>query len=462
MNTFNADLLPARFEEAFAGTLIKPGDDGYDAARALWNGTIDAYPALIAQCHTTDDIVAAVTLVRDAGCPFSIRAGGHSVAGLSACDGGVMIDLSKMRKVTVDADARTASVEPGATWADFDSATGAHGLASTGGLISSTGVAGLTLGGGIGWLQRKYGLACDNLISADVVTADGEVLRVSETDHSRLLWGLRGGGGNFGVVARFGFAVHPLSTVVGGLMLFPLSRGKQVLTALRDWAHDAPDEATMLGAIMTAPPEPFVPATLVGQKAVALVGCWCGDPDSGNAALDPLRKLGPSSDVFGPMPYQALQGMLDAGAPRGLRNYFRGGYLSDLDDDVIDVALDHGARMPSPMSAIHLHQMGGAVNRVAVDATAFSGRSAGYTYNVVSTWADPSEDGLHIDANRAFTEALAPLSDGGSYVNFMPDANGDGVQAAYGAELYGRLARLKREYDSGNLFNRNQNVRPAP
>lgn len=462
MNSFNADSLSGPFREAFAGTLIKPGDDVYDAARAVWNGTVDAHPALIAQCHSVDDIVATVNLVRTAGCPFSVRAGGHSVAGLSACDGGVTIDLSKMRNVTVNADAGTASVEPGATWADYDSATSAHGLASTGGLISSTGVAGLTLGGGIGWLQRKFGLACDNLVSADVVTAEGEIVHVSEAEHSGLLWGLRGGGGNFGVVARFGFALHPVSTVLGGLMLFPFSRGKQVLTAFRDWARDAPDEATMLGVIMTAPPEPFVPATLVGQKAVAIVGCWCGDLDAGGAALEPLRKLDPSSDLFGPMPYPALQGMLDAGAPRGLRNYFRGGYASDLDDEFIDVVFEHGARMPSPMSAIHLHQMGGAVGRVAADATAFSGRAAGYTYNIVSTWTEPSEDAIHITANRELSDALAPLSAGGAYVNFLPEAEGDGVRAAYGAELYGRLARLKREYDSGNLFNRNQNIRPAP
>jgi FAD/FMN-containing dehydrogenase len=461
MNTFNADSLPGSFRDAFAGDVIKPSDHRYDAARAVWNGTVDAHPALIAQCLTADDIVAAVNLVRTAGCAFSVRAGGHSVAGLSACDGGVMIDLSRMRKVTVDPEAHTASVEPGATWADYDSATGAHGLASTGGLVSSTGVAGLTLGGGIGWLQRKYGLACDNLMWADVVTADGAIVRASEADHSGLLWGLRGGGGNFGVVAQFGFALHHVSTVLGGLMLFPLSRGREVLTAFRDWAHDAPDEATMLGVIMTAPPEPFVPATLVGQKAVGIVGCWCGDLDAGTAALEPLRTLGPSSDLFGPMPYPALQGMLDAGAPRGLRNYFRGGYVRDLDDEFIDVALAHGSRMPSPMSAIHFHQMGGAVARVAPDATAFSGRPAGFTYNVVSTWVEPGEDHKHIAANREFSAALAPLSDGGSYVNFLPESDGDEVRAAYGAELYGRLSRLKREYDSGNLFNRNQNVRPA-
>ncbi|MDQ6846429.1 MAG: FAD-binding oxidoreductase [Candidatus Dormibacteraeota bacterium] len=461
MNSLDVHLLAGPFANAFTGTVIMPGDPAYDAARAVWNGTVDARPALIAQCRTTDDIVAAVDLVRTSRCTFSVRGGGHSVAGLSMCDDGVVIDLSHMRGVTVDVQTRTATVEPGATWADFDAATAAHGLASTGGLISSTGVAGLTLGGGIGWLQRKYGLACDNLVSADVVTADGEVIRVSEADHSGLLWGLRGGGGNFGVVARFQFALHPVSTVLAGLMLFPLDRGKPVLKVFRDWASEAPDEATMLAAIMTAPPEPFVPPDLVGRKAVAIVGCWCGDLDAGQSVIEPLRQLGPTVDLFGPMPYPALQGMLDPGAPSGLRNYFRGGYVSNLSDDVIDVAVEHGSRLPSPMSAIHFHQMGGAVGRVAAGATAFSGRDAGYTYNVVSTWVDSGEDATHVSANRALSAKLAPLSEDGAYVNFLPDTDGERVRAAYGDELYTRLARLKREYDSANLFNHNQNVRPA-
>jgi FAD/FMN-containing dehydrogenase len=453
--------LARSFRAAFAGTVITPGDERYDAARAVWNGTVDARPALIAQCHAQEDIVAAVNLARTAGCPLSVRAGGHSVAGFSTCDDGVVIDLSLMRRVTVDADARTASAEPGATWADFDAATAAHGLASTGGLISTTGVAGLTLGGGIGWLQRKYGLSCDNLIAAEAVTADGSIVRASGTEHPELLWGLRGGGGNFGVVTNFVFALHPVSTVLGGLMLFPLDRGKQVLTAFRDWAAEAPDEVSMLAAINTAPPEPFVPVELIGKKVLAILGCWCGDLDAGTAALEPLRKMTPSVDVFGPMPYSALQGMLDGGAPRGLRNYFRGGYIADLDDEVIDVALDHGARMPSPMSQIHFHQMGGAVGRVAPDATAFSGRAAGYTYNLASTWTEPGEDALHIAANRELATALAPLSAAGAYVNFLSDGAGDRVRAAYGDALYDRLARLKREYDPANLFSRNQNIRPA-
>jgi FAD/FMN-containing dehydrogenase len=460
MTVAEADLART-FRAAFAGTVITPEDERYDAARSVWNGTVDVRPALIAQCHTADDIVAAVNLVRTAGCSLSVRAGGHSVAGFSVCDDGVVIDLSLMRAVTVDARAGTASVEPGATWANFDAATAAHGLASTGGLISTTGVAGLTLGGGIGWLQRKYGLSCDNLIAADVVTAAGEVVQASSTEHPELLWGLRGGGGNFGVVSKFVFALHPVSTVLGGLMLFPLDRGKPLLTAFRDWAADLPDEASMLAAIITAPPEAFVPSELIGQKVVAILGCWCGDIDAGTASLEPMRRLVPSADVFGPMPYSALQGMLDGGAQHGLRNYFRGGYIADLDDDVIDVALEHGARMPSPMSQIHFHQMGGAVGRVALDASAFSGRAAGYTYNVISTWTEPGEDAHHIEANRELAAALAPLSAVGTYVNFLTDAGGDRARAAYGDALYDRLARLKREYDPANLFSRNQNVRPA-
>jgi FAD/FMN-containing dehydrogenase len=453
--------LVRSFPATFAGTLITPEDERYDAARAIWNGTVDARPALIAQCRSTDDILAAVNLARTAGWPLSVRAGGHSVAGFSVCDDGVVIDLSLMRGVTINADAATASVEPGATWADFDKATSVHGLASTGGLISTTGVAGLTLGGGIGWLQRKYGLSCDNLIAADVVTAAGEVVRASATERPELLWGLRGGGGNFGVVTKFVFALHEVSTVLGGLMLFPLDRGKPVLKAFRDWAADLPDEASMLAAILTAPPEAFVPPQLAGQKVVAILGCWCGDLDAGTAALEPLRRLVPSADVFGPMPYTALQGMLDGGAQYGLRNYFRGGYVADLEDEVIEVALEHGARMPSPMSQIHFHQMGGAVGRVAPDATAFSGRAAGYTYNLISTWTDPHEDASHIAANRELAAALAPLSAGGAYVNFLSDSGGDRAQRAYGAALYDRLTRLKREYDPSNLFSRNQNIRPA-
>ncbi len=455
------DFGVTSFASMFSGTVIGPDDPGYDAARAIWNGSIDARPALIARCQTTEDIVSAVTLTRAAGVPLAVRGGGHSVAGLSTCEGGVVIDLSSMRKIGVDVGRRIASVQPGATWADLDAATAVHGLATTGGLISTTGVAGLTLGGGIGWLQRKYGLSCDNLMAAEMVTADGDVIDVSEADHPDLLWGLRGGGGNFGIVSRFDFSLHPVSTVLGGLMLFPLERGKEVLTVFREWAADAPDEASMLASVMTAPPEPFVPPDLIGQKAVGIVGCWCGDLDAGSTAIGPLRALDPAADVFAPIPYVGLQGMLDGGAETGLRNYFRGGFLDDLDDRVIDVALAHGARMPSPMSQIHFHQMGGAVGRRRSDATAFSGRHAGYTYNIISTWADSTEDARHIEANRELAVAMAPLSSGGAYVNFVGDADADQVRFLYGNDIYDRLARLKRAYDASNLFSRNQNIKPA-
>jgi FAD/FMN-containing dehydrogenase len=448
--------LAASFCAGFDGVITTPADPGYDAARAVWNGIIDARPALVAHCRSAADVVAAVNLTRTAGVPLAVRAGGHSVAGFSVCDGGVVVDLTGLRGVSVDVDRQLAIVEPGATWADFDAATGVHGLASTGGLVSSTGVAGLTLGGGIGWLQRKYGLACDNLRSAQVVTADGDEIDAD----GELLWGLRGGGGNFGIVTRFVFDLHPVSTVLGGLLMFPFDRAEQVLRAVREWAVDAPDEAALLAAINCAPPEPFVPPELVGKRVVALVGCWCGDLAVGEVSLAPLRALGPVVDLFGPMPYPALQGMLDGGAPYGLRNYFRGGFVADLSDGVIAAVLEHGARMLSPRSQIHLHQMGGAVGRVGTGMSSFSGRAAGYTYNLIGTWTDPSEDATHIAAVRAASAALAPLSLGSSYINF--DADDERARAAYGAQIYDRLAWLKREYDPTNLFSRNQNVTPAP
>jgi len=449
--------LAAAFAAGFGGDVFTPGDAGYEEARTVWNGTIDTRPAVVARCHGAADIAAAVNLTRTAGVPLAVRAGGHSVPGLSSCDGGVVVDLTGMRSVQVDPERRRAVVDAGATWADLDAAAAAHGLATTGGLISTTGVAGLTLGGGIGWLQRKYGLACDNLRAAQVVTAEGDLIEADDD----LLWGLRGGGGNFGVVSRFEFDLHPVSIVYGGLLMFPLDRGAEVLRAFREWAASAPDDASLLVAINTAPPEPFVPPELLGQKVVALVGCWCGDTDAGAAAIAPLRALGPAVDLFGPMPYVALQSMLDGGAPYGLRNYFRAGFAADLTDEIIDAVLRHGAQLRSPMSQIHFHQMGGAVSRFGSDTSSFSGRAAGYTYNLIGTWTDAAEDAEHIAQIRDVGADLAPLSMPGRYVNFDTDANAD-VRGAYGDAIYTRLARLKRQYDPHNLFRRNQNVRPAP
>ena len=461
MQTMDAAAAAEAFAAHFSGVALRPEDAEYERVRSIWNGAVDRRPAVIARCAGVDDIVLAVRLAVQHGLTIAVRAGGHSVAGLSTCDSGVMIDLSPMRGVEIDPDARIAHVQPGATWADVDAAAHQHGLATTGGLISTTGVAGLTLGGGIGWLQRKHGLACDNLLAAEVVTASGELVRTTSSENPELFWGLRGGGGNFGIAAGFEFRLSPVATVVGGLVLFPLDRGRDVLRGYREWAAAQPDEFTTLAAVLTAPPAPFVPADLAGSKVVAILGCWCGDAAGAEAALRPLRALSPAADVFGPMPYPALQGMLDAGAPHGLRNYFRAGYVADLSDGVIDVALQHGAQMPSPMSQIHFHQMGGAVARVGEDDTAFSNRRAGYAFNVISTWTDAGGDTLHEQANRACAAALQPFSTGGVYVNFLGDEGDARVRAAYGDAKFRRLAELKRHYDPGNVFHRNQNIPPA-
>jgi hypothetical protein len=454
--TIKVDIAPV-FDTHFSGEAITPADNGYEAACEVWNAMVQGRPATVARCHTVDDIISAVALCRDAGVYPAIRAGGHSVAGLSTGDD-VVIDLTAMRRVDVDPDARRALVQPGATWHDLDAAGEPHGLATTGGLISATGVAGLTLGGGIGWLQRRYGLACDNLVAADVVTAAGDLVHADDEENRELLWALRGGGGNFGVVASLEFALHPVAMVYSGLMLWPFDRAREVLTEFRGWAADLADDGSMLISIMTAPPEPFVPDELVGQRGIGLVGCWCGELEAGAPALQPMRDLGPAVDLFGPMPYPALQSMLDAGAPFGLRNYFRTGFLEGMGDAVIDVLIEHGAALPSPMSQIHVHQMGGAVAR---HESAFAHRDAAFTYNLISTWIERDQDDLHVSTNRAAATALAPLSAGGAYVNFLTSSDADTVRSAYGPEIYARLAQVKREFDPDNLFRVNQNVAPA-
>jgi FAD/FMN-containing dehydrogenase len=462
METIDRNTDVASFTATFGGTALTPADHGYDEARAIWNGSFDRRPAVVARCRNAVDVADVIGFARDSGLPLAVRSGGHSLSGLSAVDDGIVLDLSQMRAVEVDPGERVARAQAGATWADFDAATQAHGLASTGGLISHTGVAGLTLGGGIGWLMRKHALACDNLMAADLVTATGDVVRAGPDD-PELLWGLRGGGGNFGVVTSFEFRLRPVGPIVlGGLLLFPLDNGTEVLRRYRSWAGDAPDEMTTVVAILTAPPAPFVPEDLVGRKALAIAGCWCGDQDAGASAVATLRALRPAADVFGPIPYVALQGMLDEGALHGRRNYVRSGYLPELGDGTIEALLEHGAAMPSPFSQIHLFQMGGAVARVGEDDTAFGHRRAAYAYGLNSTWDDPAEDELHETANRALADALTPFSTGGVYVNFLGDEGRDRIRSAYGDATYERLARLKARMDPANLLRLNQNIEPAP
>jgi FAD/FMN-containing dehydrogenase len=435
-------------EPRIEGQLLHPGDDGYERARHVFNGMVDRRPSLIARCAGTADVVSMVDFARETGAPLSIRGGGHSVAGNAVADGGVMIDLSDLRSVRVDPAARTATAEPGATWFDFDQATQAHALATTGGLISSTGVAGFTLGGGIGWLVRKHGLACDSLVRAELVTAAGSVVEADDD----LLWGLRGGGGNFGVVTTFTFQLHPLSEVVGGLVGHPRERAGDVLRFFRDVCAGAPDELTLIAALMTTPE---------GHPAVGIAACWAGPIEEGERALKPLREFGPPvMDQIGVLPYSVLQSALDPTAPWGSRNYWKSDLLPELSDRAIDLIVDQASRMRSPLAQIHVHQLGGAMARKAPDATAFRSRDAAFVYNLIGTWMAPEDDAANVAWVRESFDALRPVSAGGAYINFMAEETADRVRAAYGPN-YGRLTALKNRYDPANLFRLNQNIPPS-
>jgi FAD/FMN-containing dehydrogenase len=444
--------------------VIGPDDPGYDEARAVWNGMIDRRPALIARCTGTADVIAAVAYARENGLLVAVRGGGHNVAGFGTCDGGLVIDLSPMRDVRVDPDAGTALVGPGALWADLDRESLAVGRATTGGLVSHTGVAGLTLGGGIGWLMRSHGLSCDNLVAADVVTASGEVVHAAEDENADLLWALRGGGGNFGVVTSFEFRVHPLNPIIyGGPVFFPLERAADVLRFWRDWARTHPDELTTMAAFVAAPPAPFVPADLQGTLVLGIALCYTGPHEEGEALVRPLRDLGPAIDVVGPMPYAALQGMFDEGAKHGLHSYWKTDYLASLADGAVDAYVEHAAEMASlsPLNQVHIHHVEGAVARVPEDATAFSHRTTPFVTNIIGLWPGDMPADPNIEWVRRFWDALQPWSTGVPFVNFLGEEGNDRVRAAYGPEKYARLAALKQRYDPGNLFRLNQNILPA-
>jgi FAD/FMN-containing dehydrogenase len=388
------------------------------------------------------------------GLPLAVRGGGHNAAGLALCDDGLVIDLSPMRAVTVDPAARTARVEGGATWADVDAATQAHGLATTGGAISKTGVGGLTLGGGIGWLMRRQGLACDNLVEAEVVTADGRTVRASETENPDLLWGLRGGGGNFGVVTAFTFRLQPLAGVVSGLLVHPLARAKEVLRFYREFTRTTPDTLTVFAGLLTAPD---------GAPICALIPSWCGPAEEAEEALIPLREFGPPvADMVQPMPYVAQQQLLDEGmAPVGLQVYWRGEFLRELSDATIDALVDAYAATTSPLSVLVIEQMGGAVARVPREATAFPNRDAAYNLALVGRWTDPAERDTHVRWVRGVHDAIRPHALG-AYVNYLGvEEADDRVRGAYGEATYARLVALKNAWDPTNVFRFNQNVAPT-
>ena len=451
----NIDGLTADFK----GDILLPGDDGYERARQIWNAMIDKRPAVIARCATTADVVRGVNFARDNRLVLAVRGGGHNIAGNALCDDGLVIDLSMMKAAHVDPARRRVTIEGGATLGDLDAATQAHGLATPVGINSTTGIAGLTLGGGFGWLSRKYGMTVDNLESAEVVTAAGEVIRASAKDHPDLFWALRGGGGNFGVVTRFEFRLHPVGPdVLSGLIVYPISEAKAVLQRYREFIASAPDELTVWTILRQAPPLPFLPETVHGKGILALALIYAGDPKLGEALIDPLRTFGtPVGEHVGVQPYVAWQQALDPLLTAGARNYWKSHNLSRLADGLFDAVIASVAKLPSPQCEILLAALGGATTRLAPGATAYAHRDTQFVMNVHGRWEKPADDKVCIGWARDSLNASAPFASGGVYVNFMTADEGDRVRAAYGPN-YGRLAQVKRTYDPNNLFRVNQNI----
>jgi FAD/FMN-containing dehydrogenase len=445
----------------FRGVVMRPGDDGYDDARRMFNGMWDRCPALIARCADADDVVAAVCLARDSGVPLSVYGGGHGVTGSAVCADGVCVDLRGMKGVEVDAEARTARVEGGATWGAIDAATQEHGLAVTGGRMSGTGVGGYTLGSGSGWIDRKFGFACDNLLRAEVVTADGRKVVASEDENPDLFWGLRGGGGNFGVVTAFHFGLHELGPIVlGGMLMYPAQMADEVVRAFRDFMAAAPDEVGAGLAFITAPPEEFVPEPVRGQPVIGIIAVYAGAVEEGERAFAPLREMA-AMDMLQPMPYVAVQQLIDPPNPSGMQNYWKADFLSDLPDEAIDALVARATAPVSPTSQILLFPGGGAIARVDEDATAFGERQAPWNVHHLGMWADPADSERNIAYIRNIAEAMQPWTTGRAYLNFLGDEGTERIESALGADKYARLRQIKRDWDPDNLFRLNQNIPPA-
>jgi len=446
----------------FAGPLLRPSDERYAQVRPIWNGAIRRRPALIASCTGAADVLAVLRFARDRGLEISVRGGGHAVAGHALCNGGVLVDLSPMTLVRVDPESRKARAGGGALWSHVDRETQAFGLAVTGGIVTHTGIGGLTLGGGIGHLMRKLGLTIDNLLSCDVVTADGRLVLASEQANDDLFWGLRGGGGNFGIVTSFEYQVHPVGPMVlAGMLLYPLDQAAEVLAYFREYVAEAPDEVGILGNLRLAPPLPVVPPELHGKPVVAMVVCYAGAIEEGEKEFEGLRRFAtPALDTIAPKPYLAHQSMFDAAFPHGRGYYWKSCALPPLTDEMIDVLIRQAEKITSRLSAMPLFTLGGAVARVPEDATAFPGRKAQHNLNIVGAWEinDPDPE-RHIAWVRQTWEAMRPFSTG-AYVNFMSDEPADRLRAVYGPDKYERLVALKRRYDPENVFRHNQNITP--
>ena len=442
------------FKARFRGDVLRPGTDAYESARKVWNGMIDRRPALIARCRGVEDVQNAIRFARDNDLPLAIRGGGHNAAGLGVCDDGVVIDLGGMRDVVVDPVKRTARAGGGATWAEFDAATSAHGLATTGGAVSTTGIAGLTLGGGLGWLMRGYGLTCDNLIGAEVVTADGNVLRASERENADLFWALRGGGGNFGVVTTFEYQLHPVTSILGGILFYPLAKARDVFRFYREVTRTTPDELTIFAPMLHSPE---------GMKVCGLAMCYNGPAEEGERAIQLIRDFQtPIAGNVGPMSYPALQSMLDAGFPSGLHVHWRSEFLTSIPDALIEAAVSAYEQVPSPLSALLIEQFGGAVSRVPRDATAFDQRDSDYNFVIISRWADPAEAEQNVAWARETSKAAKPFTTGRVYLNYIGEGEApDRVRAAFAPDKLTRLAWIKHKYDPTNLFRINQNIAPG-
>jgi FAD/FMN-containing dehydrogenase len=445
------------FRASLRGHLLHAGEDGYEEARTLWNGMIDRRPALIARCTGAADVITCVNFARAHHLLVAVRGGGHGVAGHAVCDGGLMIDLSRMKGLRADPVHRTARAEPGLTWGEFDHETQAFGLATTGGQISTTGIAGLTLGGGWGYLARTYGLACDNLLSVDVITANGQLLTASATDHADLFWGVRGGGGNFGVVTAFEYQLHQVGPVLAGVVIHPFEKAKEVLAWYREFTRTAPD-ALASGAVLVTMPD----KTLVA----GIVVCYNGPLNEGERVLKPLRAFGPPlADQIGPMPYTAAQQLIDAFYPPGLQQYWKSSFLRDISDGAIDTIVAYCAHRPSPLCHVVIeHTLGGAVSRIDRDATAFNHRDTPYSFLSLGVCTDPAETETCIQWARECWDAMQPFSTGGVYVNYLgreADEGAERIKAAYGPEKHQRLVALKNTYDPTNLFRLNQNIQPT-
>ncbi|MGH2349328.1 MAG: FAD-binding oxidoreductase [bacterium] len=460
------ELDPLTIEELQSrvrGDVLHPGKEGYESARKIWNGAVDRRPAAIARCRGVSDILTAVRFARERDLLIAVRGGGHGVAGTAVCDGGLVVDCTPMRGIRVDPLGRTARAEPGVLWGELDGETQAFGLATTAGIVTHTGIAGLTLGGGIGWLMRKHGLTCDNLLSADVVSAEGRFLRASADENPDLFWALRGGGGNFGVVTSFEYCLHPVGpTVLAGPLYFAMDDAGAVLRFYRDFVADAPDELTTIVNLRKAPAVPFLPAQLHGRPVVAVLVCFAGQLEQGERLLHPFRRFGrPLLDLIAPKPYLRHQSMFDPTVPHGWHYYWKSLELPPLTDAVIDRIVEHSMRITSPLSYTLIFQLGGAVARIGEAATAYAHRHAAHSVNINAVWqpGDPSA-AAHARWAQQFFAALEP-DQVGVYVNFLGDEGDERVRAAYGAAKYRRLAELKRRYDPTNFFRLNQNIKPA-